>query len=172
MLKMSTPTPPRSVLAVDPGYDRVGIAVFRGTDLGFSECFIPETKDFGERLRQVYQRITTLIQEYGPDALALETLFMTKNQKTAIKVAEARGIIILAAAEAGVPLFEYSPQDVKMAVTGTGNADKKGVIKMVDLTLKLPAKKRLDDEYDAIALGLAHQMATRLNGLSTGGLAK
>lgn len=148
-----------SVLAIDPGYDRVGLAVFEGNTLTHSECFVPATKDFSLRLKTVYQRITTLIHTHKPDAVAIETLFMTKNQKTALKVAEARGVAILATAEAGVPLFEYSPQAVKIAVTGSGNADKKSVIKMVDLIVKLPPKKRLDDEYDAIALGIAHQSA-------------
>ena len=157
----------RSVLAIDPGYDRVGIAVMRGEKLTMSECLVPTTKEFSERLKQIYQRITTVIHEHRPDAIAIETIFMTRNQKTAIKVAEARGVAILAAANAGLPLFEYSPQDVKIAVTGQGNADKKAVIKMVGLILKLPARKRFDDEYDAIALGLAHQAAVRVRDLST-----
>jgi crossover junction endodeoxyribonuclease RuvC len=163
MSKMSTPTRP-SVLAIDPGYDRIGIAVFAGDILVHSECFVPPSKDFSRRLMEVYQRVTTMIHTYKPGAVAIETLFMTKNQKTAIKVAEARGVAILAAAEAGTPLFGYSPQAVKIAVTGSGNADKKSVTKMVDLMLKLPPKKRFDDEYDAIALGLAHQAAARISG--------
>jgi crossover junction endodeoxyribonuclease RuvC len=164
----------KSVLAIDPGYDRIGIAVFEGDTLTHSECFIPATKDFSLRLKAVYHRITTVIHEHRPDAVAIETLFMTKNQKTAIKVAEARGIVILAAAESGVPLFEYSPQAVKIAVTGSGNADKKSVIKMVKLLVKMPGpstssgqNKNFDDEYDAIALGLAHQAAVRILRLST-----
>lgn len=166
MSKMSTRTPP-SVLAIDPGYDRVGIAVFEGEVLVHSECFVPTTKDFSLRLKAVYHRVITVIHEFKPDAVAIETLFMTRNQKTAIKVAEARGVAVLAAAEASVPLYEYSPQAVKIAVTGSGNADKKSVIKMVDLTVKMPKKKRLDDEYDAIALGVAHQAAVRIIRLST-----
>src|SRR3989344_8690134 len=97
----------RSVLAIDPGYDRVGIAVMRGEKLTMSECLVPTTKEFSERLKQIYQRITTVIHEHRPDAIAIETIFMTRNQKTAIKVAEARGVAILAAANAGLPLFEY-----------------------------------------------------------------
>lgn len=163
---MSTPTQ-RSVLAIDPGYDRVGIAVLVGETVTFSECFEPDTKDFAARLKLIYTHVQELAHAHAPDAIALETLFMTKNQKTAIKVAEARGVIMLAATDTGIPLFEYSPQDVKIAVTGQGNADKRAVIKMVDLTMKLPNKKRLDDEYDAIALGIAHQAATRVRALST-----
>lgn len=150
----------RKVVAVDPGYDRVGIAVLSGTTLQQSECFIPQSKEFGERLKEVYDRILIIVRAQKPDAIALETLFFSKNVKTAIKVAEARGVVILAAAVAGVPLFEYSPQTVKIAVTGSGNATKSGVIKMIDLTLKLSPKRRLDDEYDAIALGIAHQASS------------
>lgn len=152
------PKKTQSVIAIDPGYDRVGIAIFSyKKKLVHSECFIPKTKDFSGRLVAIHTRLSTLIEEHRPDAVALETLFFSRNQKTAIKVAEARGVVILCAAEAGIPLSEYSPQAVKLAVTGSGNADKKSVIKMVDLILTLSPKKRVDDEYDAIALGLAHR---------------
>lgn len=151
----------KSVLAIDPGYDRVGLAVFDGMELVHSECFSPIDKDFSARLRDIYAYITNMLKKYKPDAVAIETLFFTKNVKTAIKVAEARGVAVLAAANTHTPLFEYSPQEVKTAVTGQGNASKDGVIKMVELTVKMPKKKRLDDEYDAIALGVAHQTARR-----------
>jgi len=150
------------VLAIDPGYDRVGCAVMEKNNLLFSECFIPPRGEFEERLRDVYRHIGELIREYDPGALALETLYFSTNQKTAIRVAEARGVIMLAASEAGVPLFEYSPQAVKIAVTGSGNAPKSGVIKMVSKIIALPSGKRHDDEYDAIALALAHLAQVRL----------
>ena len=144
-----------SVIAVDPGYDRVGIAVFKDEKLVHSECYVPPKGEFAVRLKFVYHRITTVLRAHKPRSLALETLYFSKNQKTAIRVAEARGIIELAAAEAGIPVFEYSPQAVKIAVTGSGNAPKDAVIRMVDRLLSLPKKKRVDDEYDAIALGMA-----------------
>ena len=150
------------VLAIDPGYDRVGVAVMEGNTLLFSECYIPPKGALAERLLAVYRRITTLIKKHHPEAVAVETLFFTKNQKTAIAVAEARGVIVLAAAECDVSLFEYSPQDVKIAVTGNGAAEKSGVIKMVPKIVALPAGKRKDDEYDAIALAIAHQSRSRL----------
>ncbi len=155
---MSRRTPSRAI-AVDPGYDRVGIAVVEGDMLLHSECFMPEKGGFEKRLAEVYQRIVVLIKKYKPHSLALETLYFSKNQKTAIRVAEARGVIMLAASKAGIPVFEYSPQDVKIAVTGSGNAGKDGVKKMVSRILALPPEKRLDDEYDAIALALAHRGA-------------
>ena len=143
-------------IAIDPGYDRIGIAVFEDTALIHSECFIPSKGEFPKRLSAIYHRVNMVIREHKPESLALETLFFSKNQKTAIKVAEARGIIELAAAEAGIPVVEYSPQSVKIAVTGTGNAEKSGVMRMVEKLVKLPKGKKLDDEYDAIALGIAH----------------
>lgn len=148
----------RSVIAIDPGYDRVGIAVFSNErKLLHSECFTPETKEFSERLLAVKKRIHELIREFAPSALALETLFFSNNQKTALKVAEARGAIIVTAAELGLAIFEYSPQAVKIAVTGSGAADKEAVIKMVERLVSLPPAQRLDDEFDAIAVGIAHQ---------------
>lgn len=143
-------------LAIDPGYDRVGIAVFDKKELLHSECFVPPKGGLYDRLIAVTAHIDALIEELKPESLAIETLFFSKNQKTAIAVAEARGAIIVAAARHGLAVHEYSPQAVKIAVTGSGNAAKDGVIKMVDRLVTLPPRKRLDDEYDAIALGIAH----------------
>ena len=101
------------------------------------------------------------LKKFKPESIALETLFFSTNVKTAIKVSEARGVILLAAAQAGVKVFEYSPQAVKIAVTGSGNAPKEAVARMVERLVKLGVKKRFDDEYDAIALGLAHTATIR-----------
>jgi crossover junction endodeoxyribonuclease RuvC len=146
-------------MAIDPGYDRVGIAIFTGLTLTHSECFTPPPGEFPERLQAVHHHIVELIKTYSPVSVALETLFFTKNQKTAMKVAEARGVIVLAAAQSGLRVVEYSPQAVKIAVTGSGNADKDGVMRMVDRLVPLAKKKRHDDEYDAIALGIAHTVS-------------
>jgi crossover junction endodeoxyribonuclease RuvC len=143
-------------LAIDPGYDRLGSAVFDGHALVFSECFTPAKGEVPERLLSVFNRVRALIQEFEPSTLALETIFFSKNTKTAMHVAEARGAIIVAAMTEGVSVHEYSPQAIKIAVTGSGSAPKEAVIRMVDRLVSLPERKRLDDEYDAIALGLAH----------------
>ena len=143
-------------IAIDPGYDRLGIAVFEGTELIHSECYTPQKGAVPERLSAVFVHVTKLIKKYKPTSLAIESLFFNKNQKTAIHVAEARGAITVAAMQLGVTVHEYSPQAVKIAVTGSGNAAKDGVIRMVDRLVELPKRKRLDDEYDAIALGIAH----------------
>jgi crossover junction endodeoxyribonuclease RuvC len=151
----------KTVIAIDPGYDRIGIAVLAGDTLVHSECFVPETKEFEERLLAISKRIRELVRECEPRALAMETLFFSKNVKTALQVAEARGAIILTAKEMDVPLFEYSPQAVKIAVTSVGNADKKQVIAMIEKLITLKPRKRFDDEYDAIAVGICHIAHTR-----------
>ena len=152
----------RSV-AIDPGYDRLGIAVFEGKALIHSECYTPPKNSFEKRLQDIYQRSTTVIHKYKPVSCALETLFFSTNVKTAIRVSEARGVILLAAAEAELTIYEYSPQAVKIAVTGSGNASKDAVIRMVQRLIPLDTKKRHDDEYDAIALGIAHTTSHALS---------
>ncbi len=150
----------KKIVAVDPGYDRCGIAVLewdgKQTRVLHSECIETSSKDAHNlRLRAIYQGLAQLLWSWKPDVFATETLFFSLNKKTAIKVAEARGVILLAATEFGAPLLELSPQAVKLSVTGRGNADKKAVQKMVSMILKIDLSKRLDDEIDAIAIGLA-----------------
>lgn len=159
------------VLAIDPGFDRLGIAVVEKADgpekVVFSECFLTDKADsFYVRLAAVGARVMEMIDTYGPDALALETLFFSTNAKTAMRVAEARGVIIYQAASQGIPVAEYSPQDVKIAVTGYGRATKNQVTDMARRLARLdPAKKTLDDEMDAIAVGLAHCAMYKTAGL-------
>jgi crossover junction endodeoxyribonuclease RuvC len=147
------------VIAVDPGFDRLGIAVVEGDPSKpthvWSACVIPEKGERALRLARVGEEIADAIKTYAPQALAIETLFFSTNRKTAVGVAEARGAILSEAGKAKIPVLEYSPQQVKLAVTGYGAADKKAVAQMVPKLISLPQKKRLDDELDAIALGIA-----------------
>ncbi len=146
------------ILGIDPGYDRVGIAVIENNILLHSECFSTDSKeDFHIRLRDVGKRINKVISDFSPDVMAIESLFITKNQKTAMKVAEARGVISYEASLENIPIFEYSPPQIKVAITGHGGSDKSQIIKMIPLLLKIKAKKALDDEYDAIAVALTCQ---------------
>ncbi len=146
------------ILAIDPGYDRLGIAVIEGNSshptLLWSDCIMPKKSVRAERLASVSRAVTTAIKEYSPDALAIETLFFSANKKTALGVAESRGAILAAAGIASLQVIECSPQQVKSAVTGHGGADKKAIASMIPRLLVLPKKKRLDDEMDAIAIGI------------------
>jgi crossover junction endodeoxyribonuclease RuvC len=146
------------VLAIDPGYDRLGIAVVEGDPsrpvLLMSECVLPPKGAPHERLAVVSRAVQSTIEQYAPEVLGIETLFFSVNKKTALAVAEARGAILAAAGLASLPVVECSPQAVKLAVTGHGGADKTAVARMIPKLLVLPPKKRLDDELDAIAVGI------------------
>ena len=165
--RMSTPTLSEIVLAVDPGFDRVGLAIMKpGRDkpkLLFSECLKTDSKKTRpERLFSIGRRIKEVIKKWRPETLAIETIFFNTNTTSAVGVAEARGIIIYEAIGAGMEIFEYGPQTIKIAVTGYGKADKIQMANMVKKLIDLPEKssKRLDDEVDAIALGITH-LATK-----------
>ncbi len=152
------------ILAIDPGYDRLGIAVLEGDAsrpiLVWSDCMMPDKGAREKRLASVSKAVTSAIKKYSPDILAIETLFFSVNKKTAIGVAEARGAILAAAGIASIPVVEYSPQQVKSAVTGHGGADKAAVARMIPRLLTLPEKKRVDDELDAIAIGITALVVT------------
>jgi crossover junction endodeoxyribonuclease RuvC len=151
------------ILGIDPGYGRVGIAVIekvsKGEKLIHSECFETDGKlPHPKRLLLIGEKVREIIEKYGPRKIAIETLLWSKNKKTALQVAEARGVILLEAARWGVFVCEYNPNQIKLAVTGYGKSDKKQVIDMVEKLIKLNppvgGKKRHDDEYDAIATAL------------------
>lgn len=152
--------PSMKVCGIDPGYDRLGIAFLEGDGSKqthvHSECFIAPTKDFFDRLFLCGQRVGELLDEHQPDAIALETLFITKNQKTAMHVAELRGVILYEARKRNIPIAEYAPPQIKLAVTGYGASDKKAVGAMIGRLIVLPERKMIDDEYDAIAVAITH----------------
>lgn len=147
------------VLAIDPGYDRLGIAVLEGDPsrptVVWSDCVQPAKGDREDRLAHVSRAVEDAIASHSPTAFALETLFFSANKKSAIGVAEARGAVLAAAGRAGLPVIECSPQQVKLAVTGHGGADKRAIANMVPKLVALTPRKRLDDELDAIAVGIA-----------------
>ncbi|MDR3547899.1 MAG: crossover junction endodeoxyribonuclease RuvC [Candidatus Pacebacteria bacterium] len=163
---ISTPKKHVRVLAIDPGFDRMGIAVVEGDPsrptLVWSDCVTPPKGGVEERLAVIYKVVSDALAEYVPDVFALETLFFSTNVKTALGVAEARGAVLAAAGKVGCRVIECSPQEVKLAVTGYGAADKAAVAKMIPHLLTLPPRKRLDDELDAIAVGIAALSKSRI----------
>ena len=147
------------VIAIDPGYDRVGVSILEKKDnkeqVIFSECFYTDKKkNINDRIYSIGVRINQLILEYKPHYLAIEGLFFSKNVKTALSVAEARGVIIYQAYLNNIPVYEYTPNQIKVAVTGYGSATKKDIFFMVSRLVKIDDRKRIDDELDAIAVGL------------------
>lgn len=147
------------VLAFDPGYERLGAAVMEKQSgkekLLHSECIrTKKTLSFEERLGELGKRAEALIKEWKPDAIALEEVFFEKNAKTAMQIAEVRGALMYIAAQRGLLVHHYTPGEVKIAVTGYGRGSKKDIALMVPKLLALSSRKRLDDELDAIAVGI------------------
>lgn len=160
------------ILAIDPGFERVGIAIIEKDkskeNLVYSNCFKTSSKlIFNKRLREIGEEIENIIKEYQPKALAIEKLYFTTNQKTAMGVSEARGVIIYTASRNNLEIYEYTPPQIKIAVTGYGKASKEMVMSMVPKLIKVKNNTRSDDELDAIAIGLTCLACERFD-LSTG----
>ncbi len=156
------------VLAIDPGYGRCGVAVVEkqnGKDvLLYSDCIeTAAATEFAERLNTVAQECSRLLAHHKPDCVAMEKLYFSNNQKTAMRVAEVRGAILAIAGAAGARVFEYTPGEIKSAAAGHGAADKKQIIKMLHALVKIDKVVRLDDEYDAIAIGITHLASARVH---------
>ena len=153
--KKSTPMPNDIVLGIDPGFDRIGVAVLEENKVLFSKCIETNRKDGHEkRLLQIGSDIKDVIDKWQPSSLAIEQLFFNQNTTNALKVSEARGVILYEAAQAGLEIYEYSPQAIKIAITGYGKADKLQMEMMLKRLVNIPESKskRLDDELDAIAV--------------------
>lgn len=147
------------ILGIDPGTTRIGYALLNkkengGVDLITYGCLELKDKTQIERLAKISQLVSDLVVQHHPETLAIEKLFFTKNAKTAFSVSEARGVIINIAASLNLDIFEFTPLQVKVAVTGYGKAEKKEVQKMVCRLLNLKEIPRPDDAADAIAIGL------------------
>ena len=149
------------VLGIDPGFAIVGWGVIgyeraKCAPLAFGAIQTEAGTDFSLRLRDIYEQTKEIVQRYHPEAAAVEKLYFQNNQKTAIEVAEARGVILLALQETGVPLYEYTPLQVKSAVTGFGQAEKPQVMEMTRRRLGLEKVPRPDDTADALAIAICH----------------
>ena len=152
------------ILGIDPGYAIVGYGVIEAKNsryrpLEHGAVTTKSTQDFNGRLEVIYNSMEAILQKWKPDAVAIEKLFFNSNQKTAIQVAEARGVILLAAQKAGVSISEYTPLQVKQAVTGYGQAQKPQVMEMTKRLLFLTQMPKLDDTCDALAMAICHGQA-------------
>ncbi len=149
------------ILGIDPGLAIVGWGVLsyngsRFQPMAYGSIQTKAGLPVEERLSQIYEGLASLILKYKPDAVAVEELFFTSNITTGIVVAEARGTILLCAHRHGVPIYEYTPMQVKQAVVGYGKAEKKQVISMVTMLLGLSAPPKPDDTADALAIAICH----------------
>ncbi len=149
------------IIGIDPGYAIVGFGVleynrtqFQVVDYG--AVTTPADMDFNSRLLEIYNDLCYILDKFKPDFLAIERLYFTSNQKTAIDVAQARGIVLLAARQRNIEIFEYTPLQVKQSVTGYGKAVKKQVQEMTTRILKLPEIPKPDDTADALAIAICH----------------
>ncbi len=149
------------ILGIDPGYAIVGYGMIKYENnhfdvLDFGAVTTEAHTDFNDRLLHIYNEISNLINICRPDAMAIEKLFFNTNAKTAIDVAQARGVILLAAKQNNVGIFEYTPLQVKQSVVGYGRAEKKQVQEMTRIILNLDSVPKPDDTADALAMAICH----------------
>lgn len=149
------------ILGIDPGYAIVGYGVvdydrLHFQTVGYGAITTQAGTPFEERLNAIFEDMLTVIDRYHPDELSIEKLYFNTNTTTAIDVAEARGVILLAAYRRGIPVFEYTPLQVKSSITGYGKAEKRQVMEMVKSFLNLKSVPKPDDTADALALAICH----------------
>ncbi len=149
------------VIGIDPGLATVGFGVIRADEnsvipLSYGCIRTSGEKKTPQRLLEIYTEINELLEKYAPDNIAVEKLFFTRNVTSAMGVSEARGVIFLAAQQKHIPLFEYTPAQVKQAITGSGRADKRQMQEMIRNLLKLDDIPRPDDAADGLSIALCH----------------
>jgi crossover junction endodeoxyribonuclease RuvC len=159
------------VLGVDPGTAITGYGLVwgEGDDLrlmDYGAITTPSDKPLPQRLQEIYRQLTALIQERRPAAAAVEKLFFSRNVRTALSVGQARGVALLAIANADLVVHEYTPLEVKQAVVGYGRATKEQVQEMVKMLLGLDSVPQPDDAADAIAVAICHIHSARMRGLA------
>lgn len=159
-----------TILGVDPGTARVGWGLIEEncgtiTAKAFGCITTEKTESPSNRLHQIYKAFTKLLTTYKPDALSVEDLFFATNAKTAIAVGQARGVILLAAAEASIPVASYSPMTVKKTICGSGSAEKSQIGKMITLLLRLKEMPKPDDTADALAIATTHAFSYKMRSL-------
>ena len=163
------------VLGIDPGTAITGYGLVREDAAGLAlvACGVivtPPDRPLPKRLQTIYRDLADLVRAYQPEAAAVEELFFSRNARTALSVGHARGVVLLALADAGLPVHEYKPLQVKQAITGYGSADKHQVQEMVRMLLRLDRAPQPDDAADAVAVAVCHIHSARMLALVTGAL--
>lgn len=157
------------ILGLDPGTARMGWGIIEGEEepslVAYGVLSTPAGRPLAERLHTLFQALRELVARYRPQAAALEELFFARNARTALAVGQARGSALVALAESGLPVYEYTPLQVKMAVTGYGQAEKAQVQEMVRALLGLERVPRPDDAADALAVALCHFHSARMQAI-------
>ena len=158
------------IIGIDPGYAIVGIGVVeyvgnKFRTLEYGAITTPADMSTVDRLKKIYDELTMYLEKYKPDAVAIEELFFNSNQKTAINVAQARGVILVAVRNKNIPICEYTPLQVKQSVTGYGRADKKQIQQMVKMLLGLNVIPKPDDAADGLALAICHAHSNKMNNM-------
>ncbi|HEY4483666.1 MAG TPA: crossover junction endodeoxyribonuclease RuvC [Candidatus Paceibacterota bacterium] len=149
------------ILGIDPGYDRLGIAIIDKQPklkekLIYSTCLTSNKKDnFPNRLKTLGLDFKKILDSYNIDLVNIESVFIANNKKTAMKIGEVRGMLIFLCASNNIPVIEMTPLEIKMAITGFGNASKDQIMKMAKMLISIPPEVKLDDEFDAIVIALA-----------------
>lgn len=149
------------IIGIDPGYAIVGYGIvdYRGANfspVAYGSITTPAGMPFEKRLQHIYRELNRIIEKYGPTVMSVEKLFFQNNQKTAIDVAQARGLVLLAGVENGMSIHEYTPLQVKQAVVGYGKAEKHQVQMMTKALLNLKEIPKPDDTADALAIAICH----------------
>lgn len=143
------------------GYSVIGITAEKITVIEFNALKLPVKKDNYERLQLIHQRVTELVNEFKPHALAIEAPFFGKNVQSMLKLGRAQGVAIAAAMNFQIPVTEYSPRRIKQSITGNGNADKEQVWKMLMNLVSIPDKPKSYDATDALAVAICHHFSER-----------
>lgn len=163
------------VIGIDPGTAATGYGLIRELEsggivsIGYGVISTPPTLPMSKRLLSLYDQLTKIITIHQPQIAAVEKLFFQKNVKTAISVGQARGVVLLALAQAGLNVAEYTPLEVKQAVAGYGGAEKTQVQQMVRVLLDMDEIPKPDDAADALAVAICHIHSHRLQSFKTGG---
>jgi len=161
------------VLGIDPGTAITGYGLIREEAdslqaVAYGTITTPSDWALPQRLAHLHRELSDLIALHRPASAAVEQLFFSRNVRTALAVGHARGVVLLALAQAGVPISEYTPLAVKQAVTGYGRADKRQIQEMVRILMSLPDIPRPDDAADALAIAICHLHSSRISGLAVG----